>query len=455
LALGALFPRARAARNIPAMPLWLEYLLFALYVILGPCTWGFMILAMFEGRRRMTLLLPEGATVGREEKPVRWIEPAPRVTVIVPAKDEAGRIEACIRAILAQDYPDLRVVAADDRSSDGTGEILDRVAKEDARLTVVHLVEADLEAGWLGKSHALRWGFERGVATRTDLRGVEPATRPSDGIQKCLPHQTKQAEYLLFHDSDLRITDPQTLRQCVMAAQRSEAAILSALPALESGSFIEGLILPLGGMISSAYNAVALTNVDGFKSIAYANGQFMMTRRDVYEAIGGHAAVKGRYCEDVAMARIVKTERGGRLRVAWGAGHATVRMYDSLGAVVRGLSRIFADTRGRRPWPMLAGIGFLLCCAMSLYLAIGWTAHRFAHPTTAYGHWGWLIACIFHFGTMTVQLAITYAWSRNRWWYALLLPLAGAVLIVIYIRALVLAARGTFMWRGTRFRLGG
>ena len=208
-------------------------------------------------------------------------------------------------------------------------------------------------------------------------------------------------------------------------------------------------------MISSSYNAVALTNVDSFKNIAYANGQFMMIRRDVYDSIGGHYAVKARYCEDVAMARIVKTGHGRRIRVAWGADHIQVRMYDSLGAVIRGLSRIFADTRNRRPWPMLAGVAFLLLCGLSLFPALAWTAWRLAHPINGYGAWGWLAACIGHFGAMSFQLGLTYTWSRNRWWYGLLLPLSAPILIAIYFRALWLAARGTFIWRGTVFKLGG
>lgn len=405
------------------MALWLEYTLFGLYLLVGPLTWGFMILSMYEGRRRMTFFTPDLPPLPAE---------APPLTVMIPARNEEANVEACVASVLAQDYPNLTIVVADDRSTDRTGAILDALAAGNAHLKIVHLTPEDAYPGWAGKSRALYHAYEKGV------RSLFPTPPP--------------LHFVFGLDCDMKLTDPQTLSLCVRAALQHNAAIFTLLPALESHSFFEELVLPLGGMLSSAVNAVALTNVDSFKKIAYANGQCLMIRRDVYDAIGGHASVAPLPCEDVPMAYAVK-RRGDKVRVGWGSDHCTVRMYDSLGAVYRGLARIFTVSRDRKTWPMWCSGLFLLICGFSLYPALGWTAHRFAHPVNAYGHWGWLTACFFHFTTMTYQLGLTYLWSKNRWWMALLFPVSGAIMLATYARAIRQCFSGQFEWRGITYKL--
>jgi chlorobactene glucosyltransferase len=378
-----------------------------------------MILAMFEGRRRMSVLF--------SAPPLP--HPAPPLTVMIPARNEEGNVERCVSSVLSQDYPNLSLVVADDRSTDRTGAILDDLAARHPNLRVVHLTEADQLPGWAGKSLALHNAYEKGVRGRDAL-----------------------PEFLFGLDCDARFTQPDALSRCVRAALKHRAAIFSLLPALESRSFFEALVIPITGMLSSSINAVALTNVDSFKHIAYANGQCLLIRRDVYDSIGGHTQVGTIVAEDVALAYLVKGG-GGRVRVAWGADRCAVRMYDSLGAVYRGLSRVLSVSRDGRTWPMLAGIAFLLFSWLSLYAAGAITVWRMIHPVTSLGGYGWLAACVIHWVTMTVQLGLTYAWSGNRWWHALLFPLGGAITLAIYVRALRQCLTGRFEWRGIRYSL--
>ena len=132
----------------PAVP----WLLFAGYVLAGPLLWALVAVAVRAGRARMDKL---------KRASRRWrdgngppAQDAPRVTIVVPVKDEADGIELCVRGLLAQDYPRFSLLVADDRSADGTGAILDALAAEfPGRLRVAHLTR--LPAGWLGKPHAL------------------------------------------------------------------------------------------------------------------------------------------------------------------------------------------------------------------------------------------------------------------------------------------------------------
>jgi chlorobactene glucosyltransferase len=398
-------------------PIWLEITLFAIYVLLGPLTWGFMILAMFEGRRRMSVLLKKTAPLP---------DPAPRVTVLIPARNEEANIEKCLRGVLAQDYPNLDIVVADDRSTDATAAILDRLAAAHLNLRVVHCTQADIIPGWAGKSNAIHNAYIKGLASADPAGPIhhpQSATRNAD-------------HFLLGLDSDMRLTSPHAISLCVRGAIKHKAAIFTLLPALESHSFF----------------AVALTNVDSFRNVAYANGQCLLIRRDVYDAIGGHTKVGPVVCEDVALARLVKGT-GGRVRVAWGADLCAVRMYDSLGALYRGLARVIAAAGERKIWPTLVGIAFLLLCGGSLYAAAIYGVYRLRHPLTNLGAAGWLVACGFHWLAMTVQLGLTYAWCKNRWWYALLFPLAGAISLAIYCRALRQRLTGRIEWRGVSYTL--
>src|SRR3954470_11744802 len=102
-----------------------EWILGGLYVFLGPAAWALFLFVMVKGRKRMRILV-------RPAPPIP--QPPPKVSVLIPAKDEAQQIERCVSTVLAQDYPNFEVIVIDDRSTDGTGEILDRIAARDVRL---------------------------------------------------------------------------------------------------------------------------------------------------------------------------------------------------------------------------------------------------------------------------------------------------------------------------------
>jgi cellulose synthase/poly-beta-1,6-N-acetylglucosamine synthase-like glycosyltransferase len=387
-----------------------ENLIFVLYLLLGPATWCLFAFAMFAGRKRMMLVKRP-----RRELPV----PPPRVTILIPAKDEGERIRDCIESALAQDYPNFRVIAVDDRSTDQTGTIMDSLAAEHTgRLQVVHIPHDSLPAGWTGKCNAL-------------FTAVKQA----------------QGDWLLFVDSDV-ILQPDALSSTLALAAAKNYHLVSLLPKLETHGFWENLIIPLAGAGLSMMYLVALTNANNH-STAFANGQFILIRRDAYDSFGGHAAVKDKFCEDIEMARIVKG-KGLRPRITWGTELAAVRMYSSLPSIFRGWGRIFfAGSRGR-PWRIIAGILFILVCAFSCYAALAWGIFRVLHPAEL-GNWPWLAASGFHLALMSILIGIMYAWSGNPRRTALLFPLGGVMLIGLFIQALKLCATGNVIWRGTQY----
>ncbi len=149
---------------------------------------------------RAILTVPKLAALPLEEDRA-W----PRVTIVVPACNEAASLEAALEAKLRDGYPNLEIVLVDDRSTDGTGVLADRLAARDPRIRVVHV--AELPPGWLGKLHAMH-------------RGVAEAT----------------GEWLLFSDADVHL-EPGTLQRAIAWAERRGLDHVAAFPQLRPVSF--------------------------------------------------------------------------------------------------------------------------------------------------------------------------------------------------------------------------
>jgi chlorobactene glucosyltransferase len=393
-------------------PVIVEWVVGGAYFVAGPVAWAIFGLGMIKGRQRMSLL----------KRPLPALPSLPpRVSLLIPAKDEAARIEQCLSSTLGQDYPDLQVIAIDDRSVDGTGAAMDEIAARDPRLKVLHITGSQPPEGWVGKTFALHTGIQQ-----------------ADGAWLC------------FIDSDV-VIQPDAVRAAVATAELREFDMISLLPRMESGSFWEGLIVPLAGGAVGAMYMLPLTNYNEVPSIAFANGQFLCIRRTVYEKIGGHEAVRDRFCEDVEIARVMK-RRGFRPRLAIGNDYAAVRMYSSFGAIVRGWARNFYAGSLGRPWRILGALAFLVVCCFSAVPAIVWGVWRQSHPVSVLGGIGWLATAGLHGLLMVVLLTLLYRSSGNRRRYALLFPLGMLLLAVIFCRALWMCMTHRVEWRGTQYR---
>lgn len=230
----------------------------------------------------------------------------PRASLLVPARNEARNIEACARGLLGQDYPDFEVIVLDDESTDGTGEILKRLAAEDARLHIMH--GQPLPAGWLGKN----WACQQ-------------------------LSQAASGDYLLFTDADTR-HDPLMLREAIAAAIASDADLLSGMPHQEVKTWGEQLLVPLLAWSFMAFIPIVLAERLRAALLSVSIGQFLLFRRSAYEAIQGHAAVRDKIVEDFELARNIK--RGGfHWRFVDATARIHCRMYHSFREVFDGLSK--------------------------------------------------------------------------------------------------------------------
>jgi chlorobactene glucosyltransferase len=372
-----------------------------IYVVLGPVAWGGLVFGFYLGRARL------GRLVARHSE---LPEIAPHATIVIPAKDESAGIRNCIRAVLQQDYPSFSVLVVDDRSSDDTGRILDWLISENpAKLQVLHIDH--LPEGWLGKCHALH-----------------QATRKI------------KSSWLLFVDSDVTL-QPNALREAVAIAAARKYDAVSILTRIDGRTFWERLMIPLCAATWAVIFLVSYTNEDSYPGIAAANGQFFLIRRDAYEAVGGHAAVKNQIVEDVELMRLLK-RRGYTVRLFAGSHLAATRMHATLAQLRSGWGRIYAGTSRFKPARLIATILFVALCGLGVYPAI-------LHGILARDP-KWLAASLLHFAMINWYLIHVYRAAGLSIRYALAFPLSGAVLVQLLAIAVQKCRNRNFEWRGTK-----
>jgi len=362
----------------------------------------------------------------RFEKPlssgssVKLPTPAPKVSMLVAAKDEEANIETCVTSMLAQDYPALEVFAVNDRSTDRTPEILERItSKNGIPYTPLHITE--LRDGWFGKNNAMH-----------------------EGVQHA------QGEWLCFTDADCRQISNNTISVAVSYAIENCIDLLSVLPVLETKSFWERVLQPVCAAIMVMWFRPEKVN-DPKSSASYANGAFMLMRRDLYDAIGGHERVKTEVNEDMHMARLTK-ESGRRLHVIQNDDLYRTRMYANLGECWRGWSRIFYGCFGTFRRLAVSTIVLFLSsivpwCSLLAGL-VGWLAAEEGSG------WRWIFLASAAAIVMQQSLLVRfYRVNRVNPWYVPTYFLGAVIALGMLLNAMTkLGGMRTTTWRGTTYR---
>jgi chlorobactene glucosyltransferase len=343
----------------------------------------------------------------------------PLVSVVLPARNEAVNIGACVGSLLQSEYTNLEVIIVDDASVDGTGDIARTLAEGDRRVRLVE--SARLPAGWLGKCWAC-WQGQR--------------------------HAT--GSVLLFTDADTR-HGPTLLGHALGALKQTGAALVSAVPRQDMETFWERVVLPHIFMILALrYPDLERVNRSRNPRAAIANGQFIMITRAAYEKAGGHEAIRSEVVEDLRLAQNV-VAGGGRLHVAHAEDLMRTRMYRSLGEIMEGWSKnLAAGARSSvASWlrPVLPWILGLL--VMAYWVAPAWA---FIGGIT-----GFLIPPVFRWGTVTTVAALAFwvgALHRFRVpvVYAIFFPVGGLVAGLLFLRSAIRGERVS--WKGRTYSRG-
>jgi glycosyltransferase involved in cell wall biosynthesis len=371
--------------------------------------WPIRLVVLEVVLRRLGYLSPESPRY-RQPKP-------PRVSAIVPARNEEDNLERCLDSLSAQDYANVEIIVVNDRSTDRTGQIARRATLRDRRIRVITIDR--LPAGWTGKTHALQ-------------RAAEQA----------------RGDWFWFVDAD---TDhaPESLSTLLEYARDQEASLVSLLPELRCESFWEQVVQPLAGITLMQSFPPHVVNDDRSR-LAFANGQYILIERPAYLAAGGHEAVRDRFVEDIALARAVKG-MGLRIRLVLARGLVSCRMYSSLEQLIRGWSRILYDALDRKAWRIVlklldglvlsqsAHLAFVAGLALGLFRV--WPLARCLVAMSVVHHLGMYL--VFR---RVYQLSVPR--SRHISWY----PVANLVVDVILAKAMRMCFTGRVTWRGTHYR---
>jgi glycosyltransferase involved in cell wall biosynthesis len=332
----------------------------------------------------------------------------PRVSLLFAARDEEEKLPSALATLATLDYPNLEIIAADDRSNDATGRILDDFAATRQNFRVVHIQE--LPPGWLGKPHALQQAFEASTG-----------------------------EYLLFSDADVRFK-PDSIRRAIALAQARRLDHLTLFGDVEMDGFWERVLLTFFGL--AFHIATDPYRVSNPNSRAYVGiGAFQLLRRTAYEVIGTHRRLAMEVVDDMKMGKLVK-QAGFRSCVGVAQDFVVVRWHAGAGNVIRGVTKNFFAAFGYNA--AFAGFAVVMMLLLNVAPFFGVFAGQ-----------GWIrvfcavavvIALGFHVGVDVVMRVSPF--------YSLTHPLGAILFSYMVVRSVVVTIwQGGVTWRETFYPL--
>ncbi len=261
-------------------------------------------------------------------KNIRITQPAPMVSVLVPARNEESNIRDCLASLQNQDYPNFEVLVLDDNSTDNTADIVREFAENDGRF---HLLTSEpLPEGWVGKSYAC-------YRLAKNAHGA----------------------WFLFTDADT-IHKPGMISSVLTLFLEYEPTLLSGFPHQIAESFIEKVIIPVFYFILMAWMPLWWMQRSKKLRPSMANGQFLLFRREDYWKIGGHETVKSRILEDVWLGAEVY-RKGGRVLAVDLSPVVSCRMYKDFSSMWQGFAKsIYGVTRSALTLLILEIAGYML-----------------------------------------------------------------------------------------------
>src|SRR3981189_2707745 len=332
----------------------------------------------------------------------------PPISLIFAARDEEEKLPAALATLTAIDYPNLEIIAVNDRSQDQTAAILDEFALEHARIRVAHI--DFLPVGWLGKTHALQTGYERSTG-----------------------------EWLLFTDADVRFA-PDVVRRSVRLMNERALDHLTLFGDVDMEGFWEkGLITFFGLTFHVATDPYRVTDPDSWTYVGV--GAFQLLKRTAYEASGTHRRLAMEVVDDMKLGKIVK-QSGFRSGAGIAQDFVVVRWHAGLGNLVRGVTKNFFASVGYSVALVAIAVTGLLLLNVAPVFGI------------FFGH-GWIrifaaialvLALLFHTGVdIGMRVSPLYAFTH---------PLGALLFSYILLRSTVVTLKqGGIIWRDTFYPL--
>lgn len=336
-------------------------------------------------------------------------ESAPKVSILVPARNEERNIKACVSSLLTQDYPNFEVLVLDDNSTDATPLILNQLKRANPRLKVIN--GAPLPEGWPGKHWAC--------------------------------HQLSQqasGDYLLFTDADTR-HEPDALSSAIAEMLHSKADLLTALPRQEVRTWSEKLLVPFMNFGILSFLPIKIAQVFKIPELSVTIGQFMLFRREAYQAVGGYAAAIVNVNDDVILGRMI-IENSYKWVLSNGSDQVTCRMYHNFHETVEGFSKNVFGFFGYKVIPFT----FVWTLAFLIFTLPVWILFR--HLTGMFIPPALVDLSVIAAVESLALFLIAYHRQRIPIYLAFFYPLTIAAFATIALRSMVLTVNGHASWKG-------
>jgi glycosyltransferase involved in cell wall biosynthesis len=335
----------------------------------------------------------------------------PRLSVVIPACDEAASLESAVTTLLQQDYPDLEIILVDDRSTDGTAKIIERLAREDPRIRAVHV--KTLPQGWLGKVHALH-------------RGVEQAS----------------GEWLLFTDADVYFAAG-TLRRAVAFVLHQRVDHLTLIPRTVQKSFWLELAVNTFGLLFFITTRAASVNRPDSKAFV-GIGAFNLVNARRFHRTAGFEWLRLEPGDDVGLGMMIK-QSGGTTRLAFAYEDLSLQWYSSVTAMFKGLEKNLFGPGSHYRWQlMLVRVGIIWALVAGPYFSL---IFGLAHGLAPL----WIAGA----AAISVQLIFPVccvADRKTRGLILLLFPVGVLLITAMMLRAAYQCLKnGGIDWRGTHY----
>jgi len=334
---------------------------------------------------------------------------SPLVSIILPVRNQARTVAECVRSLAAITYPHKEIIVVEGGSTDGTKELLRDFDQQ------VTLVEEDpLPPGWVGKNWACHLGYKK-----------------------------SRGEVLLFTDGD-SVHSTDSLTRAVNYLEAEKADLVTLAPSTILRSFWEKVLQPPIFLLIMILVGGKLVN-DDKRGNAIGNGQYMLFRREAYEKLGGHAAVRDKIVEDYNLARQLK-KAGMRLRFVTAQDVLGVRMYASLGEIWRGWRKNFYTVSEKHMlWKAVTRIVLMLAFLVLPFAVLAYgILIAPTNPLNPYLISGAFMSFLLWLGIIILDRSVDVPTI-----YALLFPVAILVYVCIGIDSTIRGSLGYgFSWKG-------
>ncbi len=332
----------------------------------------------------------------------------PRISVLIPARNEEGKIEECVSSLLKQDYPNFQIIVLNDNSTDHTGEILAELQNRDNRLKVIH--GEPLPPDWLGKHWACHQLY-----------------LASDG------------DFLFFTDADT-VHSPSTLTNAVSAMIIENADMISIIPRHILGTLSEKLVMPLFALGVFAIVPLLARFRPQSVTMLSSSGKLMMFRRQAYEISGGFASIRQNVLDDLELPQKIQ-KTGYRYRLFDGTENVSCRMYHSFKELHEGLTKnMFASYQYNIPLFIITWIWALFAVWEPIIILLLFKLPQYP-PTLAHG-----LAVIAIIGTLLLW-TLYYHRFKFPMYMVLFYPVSVTLMGAISTSSMVLTLTGQAKWK--------